>query len=163
MPGFETSENISERSVSSIFCHIFFGCRLQIIDELESLEKRTKLELQPITFQEHISSTSSATVCSDTFCYDVSPGTCLEQSPSPIATSATTVSPNTPFDTVSSDVLCETVSSDLECTHTSSDLTSPACNSKTEYYKSESRCGITMVNVGMQFSLDVAQEIFSKH
>ena len=124
------------------------------------------MELQPITFQEHIPSTSSATVSSDTVCSDVSLGTSQEQTSSPVATSATTVSANTPsFDTVSPDVLCETVSCDLECTHTSSDLTSPAetCNSKTEYNKSESRCGITMVNVGMQFPLDVAQEIFSEH
>ena len=44
-------------------------------------------------------------------------------------------------------------------------VTSPAetSNSKTEYYKSESPCGITMVNVGMPFLLDVAQEIFSEH
>ena len=124
------------------------------------------MELQPITFQKHIPGTSSATVSSDTVCSDVSPGTSQEQTPSPVATSATTVSANTPsFDTVSSDVLCETVSCDLECTHTSSDLTNPAetCNSKTEYNKSESHCGITMVNVGLQFPLDVAQEIFSEH
>ena len=119
-----------------------------------------------MTFKEHIPSTSSATVCSNIVCSDVTPGTPQEQSPSPVATSPTTVSSNTPsFDTVSSDVLCETVSCDLECTHTSSDLTSPAdtSNSKTEYNKSESRCGITMVNVGMQFPLDVSQEIFSEH
>ena len=119
------------------------------------------MELQPITFQEDILSTSSAIVSSD-----VSLGTSQEQTPSPVTTSATTVSANTPsFDTVSSDVLCETVSCDLECTHTSSDLPSPAetCNSKTEYNKSESRGGITMVIVGMQFPLDVAQEIFSEH
>ena len=129
------------------------------------MEERTKLELQPITFQGHIPSTSSATVSSDTVCSDVSPGTSLEQSPRPVGTSPTTVSSNIPsFDTVSSDVLGETVSCDLECTHTSSNLTSPAetCNSKTEYNKSESRCGI-MVNAGMQFPLDVAQEIFSEH
>ena len=114
-----------------------------------------------MTFQEHIPSTSSATVCSNIVCSDVTPGTPQEQSPSPVATSPTTVF----FDTASSDVLCETVSCDLECTHTSSDLTSPAdtSNSKTEYNKSESRCGITMVNVGMQFPLDVSQEIFSEH
>ena len=129
------------------------------------MEERTKLELQPITFQGQIPSTSSATVSSDTVCSGVSPGTSLEQSPRPVATSPTTVSSNIPsFDTVSSDVLCETVSCDLECTHTSSNLTSPAetCNSKTEYNKRESRCGI-MVNAGMQFPLDVAQEIFSEH
>ena len=114
-----------------------------------------------MTSQEHIPSTSSATVCSNIVCSDVTPGTPQEQSPSPVATSPTTVF----FDTASSDVLCETVSCDLECTHTSSDLTSPAdtSNSKTEYNKSESRCGITMVNVGMQFPLDVSQEIFSEH
>ena len=124
------------------------------------------MELQPITFQEHIPSTSSATVSSDTVCSDVSPGTSQEQSPSPVATRPTTVSSNTPsFDTVSCDVLCETLSCDLECTHTSSDVTIPAetSNSKTEYNKSESCCGITMVNVGMQFPLDVAQEIFTEH
>ena len=125
------------------------------------MEKRTKLKLQPMTFEEHIPSTSSAAVCSD-----VSPGTSQEQSPSPVAKSPTTLSSDTPsFDTVSSDVLCETVSCDLECTHTSSDLTSPAdtSNSKAEYNKNESRCGISMVNLGMQFPLDVAREIFSEH
>lgn len=124
------------------------------------------MELQTITFQEHIPSTSSTTVSPDTVCSDVSPGTSQEQSPSPVATSPTTVSSNTPsFDTVSSDVSCETVSCDMECTHSSSDLTSPAetSNSKTEYNKSESRSGITMVNVGMQFPLDVAQEIFNEY
>ena len=129
------------------------------------MEERTKLERQPITFQGHIPSTSSATVSSDTVCSEVSPGTSQDQRPSPVATSPTTVSSNTPsFDNVSSDVLCETVSCDMECTHTSFDLTSPGetSNSKTEYNESESRCGI-MVNVGMQFPLDVAQEIFSEH
>ena len=99
-------------------------------------------------------------------------GTSHKESTRTETTSSTTISPDSissdtvSFDTVPSDVSCETVPWDLACTLTSTNLRSTAKTaiSKVDTYTADSPSGgITMVNKGMQFPLDVAQEISSEH
>lgn len=115
-----------------------------IIDELESLEERTKLELQPFTFQGYIPSTSSATVSSNTVRSDVSPGISQEQSLRLVATSPQLFPLALLLLTLFLLMFYVKLFLLTWNAHTPVDLASPAetSNSKAEYNKSENRCGI---------------------
>ena len=108
--------------------------------------KTSKVDLQDGTFHEENTTTeitSSATISSDAISFD-------------------TVS----FDAAPSNVLCQNVACGLPCTRTSTNLRSTAETANPEFdtYAADSLSGgITMINKGMQFPLDVAQEISSEH
>ena len=112
-------------------------------------EKRSKIDLKDGT--SHEESTNTETTSSTTIFSD--------------AISTDTVSMNDP---TPSDVSCETVSCVLACTHTSTNFKRSIVETAdpevdTYMYNDSLSGGNTMVNKGMQFPLDVAQEISREH